>query len=137
VTDLEELDTYLRDFRAGGYPVAHVREVVCAACSGRTFSVLVDVDEQGSAVTCEACGEQVAIADSEEYLDEAELEECQCPCGGESFAAAVGYALTSDATDVRWISLALLCRSDGQIGVYTDWKIDYGPSLPLIDQFKA
>ncbi|HEX5594577.1 MAG TPA: hypothetical protein VFX61_00935 [Micromonosporaceae bacterium] len=32
-----ELDAYLREFRAGGYPVARVVHVACARCGGSVF----------------------------------------------------------------------------------------------------
>ncbi|GAA3941267.1 hypothetical protein [Actinoplanes auranticolor] len=53
------------------------------------------------------------------------------PCGNETFAAALGFALTADE-EVRWISVGLRCLTDGTLGVYTDWKIDYTPSAHLI-----
>ncbi|WP_199517042.1 hypothetical protein [Nucisporomicrobium flavum] len=126
----EDLATYLRDFRAGGYPVEHVRRLACALCGNATFLALVD-DEQGAAAAdCLECGARTLVADSAEHIDDAELEGCACPCGGETFTASVGYAMTQD-DEVRWISLGLRCLSDGTLGVYTDWKIDYTPTEHL------
>lgn len=71
------------------------------------------------------------MLDSSEYADDAELEECACPCGGESFNLAVGYQLR-DSGDVRWVYVAARCVSDGVLGCYTDWKVDYSPSEHLL-----
>jgi hypothetical protein len=39
---------------------------------------------------------------------------------------AVGFSLR-DGGDVRWISIGLRCLTDNTLGVYADWKINYGP----------
>ena len=67
-----------------------------------------------------------------DHVDDCEFGEATCPCGGDLFGVAVGFSLLDDG-EVRWVSLGLRCRSDGQLGVYTDWKIDYGPSRHLLD----
>lgn len=71
------------------------------------------------------------LADSAEYADEAELDDCACPCGGEVFNVGLGFALFDDG-DVRWISIGLRCIQDGTLGVYADWKIDYSPTDRLL-----
>jgi hypothetical protein len=30
--------------------------------------------------------------------------------------------------DGRWISIGIRCLTDNALGVYADWKINYGPS---------
>ncbi|MCY1142010.1 hypothetical protein OWR29_28795 [Actinoplanes sp. Pm04-4] len=128
---LDDLTAYLREYRAGGYPVQHVKEVTCRQCQQGSFRVLVD-DEQGCALTiCLGCGTTEPLADSSDQLDGAELGECACPCGGETFAVAVGFAMTTD-DEVRWISVGLRCLTDGTLGVYSDWKIDYAPTAHLL-----
>ena len=128
------LADYLRGFAAGGYPVAEVVPAACAACGGSSeagFSVALD-DEEGVAVrTCLLCDTSVPMLDSAEFLDDAEMGTAACPCGHETFDVAVGFALRDDG-DVRWVSVGLRCRNDGQLGVYTDWKIDYSPSRNLL-----
>jgi hypothetical protein len=49
------------------------------------------------------------------------------------FAVAVGFSLR-DGGDVRWISIGLRCLTDNTLGVYADWKINYGPSGHLLSQ---
>jgi len=59
--------------------------------------------------------------------------ECRCPCGRGEVAVAVGFSLRDDG-DVRWISIGLRCLTDNTLGVYADWKINYGPSGHLLSQ---
>ncbi|MFI6824315.1 hypothetical protein ACIBJE_25730 [Micromonospora sp. NPDC050187] len=129
--DSEALTVYIREHRAGGYPVHHVVHLGCRHCDGRAFRVAVDDEEGCALLLCLGCGTEAAVADSDDYLDDAELAECACPCGAESFAVAVGYALAGDG-EVRWVSVGLRCLADGALGVYTDWKIDYAPTAHLL-----
>jgi hypothetical protein len=129
--DLADLTTYIRKHRAGGYPVQHVKEVSCRHCGQTTFRVAVD-DDDGCALTmCLSCEAEEPLADSGEYLEDADLGECACPCGGETFAVALGFAMTDD-DEVRWISVGLRCLADNTLGVYTDWKVDYLPTAHLL-----
>ncbi|GIF71708.1 hypothetical protein [Asanoa siamensis] len=131
----EDLAAFLREPEPGGYPIQEVRECVCRSCGGRSFEVVVAADEGAVRRTCLACGAHDFIGDSDEYWDDAEEHGvCECPCGNETFAAAVGYSLREDGEDVRWLYVALRCLSCGGMGVYEDWKISYGPSLHLLDQ---
>lgn len=128
----DDLAASIRDFRAGGYPVATVVESRCGRCDGRAFRVEVSADES-SRRTCVACGDTAFIGDSAEHWDDGEREECACPCGNEAFAAGVGFAFTDDG-EIRWVSLGLRCLRDGVLGVYADVKIDYSPSRHLLEQ---
>jgi hypothetical protein len=129
--DMADLADYLREFRAGGYAVEDVAESVCAGCSGRSFRVAVD-DEEGCAErVCVVCGAGAYLADSAAYADGAKLEPCECPCGADTFAVALGFARAGDL-EVRWISIGLRCLADGTLGVYADWKIDYSPTAHLL-----
>jgi hypothetical protein len=130
--NFEDLAEYVRHYQAGGYPVAKVAESVCSQCNGRTFRVNINDDESTQRI-CLRCGAAAFIADSADHWDEADHDQCQCPCGGEEFSIAVGFALFDDG-DVRWISVGLRCLNDNVLGVYADVKIDYGPSLHLLSQ---
>ena len=132
-TEARDLDDYLLAFAAGGYPVAEVVHAECAACarSEAGFSLRLD-DEEGAAVRkCLSCQAEVPMLDSANYLDDASLGDAACPCGGEAFDVAVGFALRDDH-EVRWVSLGLRCHNDGLLGVYADGKIDYSPSRQLM-----
>jgi hypothetical protein len=99
-TDLVE---FIRSaFQADGYPTAKVAESVCGRCDGRVFRVHIDDGEGCAQRVCVACGHAVHIADSAEYWEEADLGVCECPCGGDEFEVAVGFALRGDG-DVRWV----------------------------------
>lgn len=130
-----ELEAYLREYRAGGYAVRRVARSVCGACGGTVFRLWVDDEAGYAARRCEACGDEFVMLDSADQADQADEEddgEAGCPCGGETFEIAVGYALRADG-DVRWVSVGMRCLTDGACGVYTDWKIDYGPTAHLFD----
>ena len=36
--------------------------------------------------------------------------------------------------DIRWLWVGLRCLAGGTMGVYEDWKINYGPSNFLLDR---
>ncbi len=127
-----ELDAYLRQYRAGGYPVSRVERSVCAACGGTEFRLWVDDEAGYAARRCEACEDEFVMLDAADVADEEDGDEAGCPCGGETFEIAVGYALCNDG-DVRWVSVGMRCLTDGACGVYTDWKIDYSPTGHLFD----
>ncbi|OLT30226.1 hypothetical protein BJF79_09815 [Actinomadura sp. CNU-125] len=131
--DSTGLAEYIRTFQAEGYRVDEVVQSKCATCDGRVFEVLLD-DLNGVAQrTCVRCGTAAYIADGADHLDEAELVICECPCGEAEFEVGVGFSLHADR-EVRWISVGLRCVADGAVGVYADWKINYGPSAHLLDE---
>jgi hypothetical protein len=106
------------------YPALQFADATCG-CGGTRFALKLD-DTEGAAVrTCAACGSEHAMGDSDEYLDQAELEECACPCGAEAFEIAVGLALYDDSDDVRWLYLGCRCTQCGLTAVYGDWKNEY------------
>lgn len=127
----EDLAEYVRDFKAGGYAVTRVTESVCGSCDGREFSVHADDEEGVARRTCLACGTAEFLADSADLWADCEaVAECACPCGSERFAVAVGFAVRDDG-DINWVSVGLRCLTDGVVGVYADWKIDYSPAQNL------
>jgi hypothetical protein len=130
-TEHADLAEYLRDYAAGGYPVDDVTASVCAACGGRRFRVHADHEEGCVQRTCVDCAAEAFVADSADAAADATLEECECPCGADEFAVVVGFARLRDG-EVRWISVGLRCLTDGTLGVYADWKIDYLPSTHLL-----
>ncbi|GAA3526028.1 hypothetical protein [Nocardioides daeguensis] len=112
--------------------MSRVLRCVCSTCEGDVFTLRVD-DEEGCAErTCTACGAVTLMLDSVEIVEQAELRACACPCGGESFNVAVGYLVRADG-DVGWVYVGARCAADGLLGVYADWKIDYGPSDHLVN----
>jgi hypothetical protein len=140
------MDEFLAAYSAGGYSVERTSHSRCANCQGATFALRVD-DEAGYADRrCVTCSAVALILDSEDAVDDASPEECACPCGGEVFELAVGYAMvdvapastelaTGETTrEIKWVSVGARCIRDGGLGVYTDWKIDYGPTAQLFNR---
>jgi len=115
---------YLRAYSSQGYPAEHFADAACG-CANRTFILSVD-ETQGAAVRkCTACELEHPIGDSGEYLDEAELEECGCPCGAVGLELTVGVALYTGSQDVRWIYIGARCPQCGLTGCYGDWKNEF------------
>ncbi len=98
--------------------------VVCS-CGNRLFSLYVDEDAGAAVRVCSNCKHQHAIGDSDDYLDEAELERCICVCDQESLELSVGVSLYSDSDDVKWIYIGCRCPECRIIGVYANWKCEY------------
>jgi hypothetical protein len=107
-----------------GYPPHHFADAVCT-CGGRTFRLGLD-DTAGAAVrTCPVCAVAHAIGDSEEYLAEASLDECVCPCGSDLLEITIGVSLYADSEDVRWLYLGCRCPACKLVAVYGDWKNEF------------
>jgi hypothetical protein len=127
-----DLDEYVTAFSAENYPARTVVHASCASCGGDNFTVAVDEGEGCAVRTCVSCGDDKALLDTKEYLKDATLEGAECPCGGNTFNTAVGFAFYDGSDDVQWVYLALRCTQDGVLGCYADWKIDYSPSDHLL-----
>jgi hypothetical protein len=129
-TEAADLEPFLKDYEAGGYPVSKVVPVACA-CGSSHFEVALADDEDAVRRACVRCGAEALMLDSAEHWDdEEEHDECACPCEGEVFEAAVGFAHRKDGS-IKWVSVGLRCVECGILGVYADWKIDYEPSAHL------
>jgi len=100
-------------------------DAICV-CGGRLFRLRID-DTEGAAVRdCIACGNEHPIGDSEEYLADAELESCECPCGGDVFEVTAGVSLYRGSDDVRWLYLGCRCPTCSLTACYGDWKNEFG-----------
>ena len=121
----------LRYSRGVKYLAQHYADAVCK-CGGTRFWLFLD-DTAGAAVRgCVACDHEHPIGDSDEYLDEAELEDCACPCGGEEFEITVGVSLYDDSEDVRWLYVGCRCPTCGLTAVYGDWKNEFNGYRELL-----
>jgi hypothetical protein len=122
----------IRYSKENGYIAEHFADAVCA-CGGKVFGLLLD-DTAGVAsrvcITCDA--EAHPIGDSAEFMDEAEEEECACPCGEEAFEITVGVSLYADSEDVRWLYLGCRCPACGLTAVYGDWKNEFNGYRELL-----
>ena len=115
------------------YPAEHFADASCQ-CGSRLFGLFLD-DTEGAAVRlCRACSTRHPIGDSEEYLADASLEECECPCGSGSFEITAGVALYSGARDVRWIYIGARCPKCGLTACYGDWKNEFDDYEQLLQR---
>jgi hypothetical protein len=106
------------------YVARHFADATCQ-CGAKVFRLLLD-DNEGAAVRrCVACSAEHPIGDSGEYLDDAELGECACPCGSEHFEIMAGVSLYEESEDVKWLYLGCRCPGCGLVAVYGDWKNEY------------
>jgi len=115
----------LNHSKDNGYPVDHFGDAICKTCTSKVFRVALD-DSAGCAERhCISCENRHFIGDSSDYADEAELEDCSCPCESEEFEVAVGLHLYSGSKDVKWLYLGLRCTACGLVAVYGDWKNEF------------
>src|SRR4051812_19081997 len=63
-------------------------DALCA-CGSAIFRLAIDESAGAAVRTCSVCRVAHPIGDSDRYLGGARLEECACPCGGETFAVTV------------------------------------------------
>jgi hypothetical protein len=106
--------------------VGYFADAVCAQCGGQVFALYLDETEGVASRACVACDAEVhPIGDSAEFMDEAEEEECACPCGAEAFEITVGVALYKGSEDVKWLYLGCRCPKCGLAAVYGDWKNEF------------
>lgn len=119
-----DIQSELIRYSEKNYPAQHFAEAVCT-CGSHAFRLCVD-DTEGAAVrACTICGAEHPIGDSEEYLADAELEECECPCGRRTFEITIGVALYDGSEYVRWIYIGCRCLECGLTACYGDWKNEF------------
>jgi hypothetical protein len=125
-------DEILRYSRGVTYLAHHYADAVCADCGGRVFELLLDATQCVAVRICIECGAEHPIGDSDEFMADAELEECACPCGNEDFEITVGVSLYEDSEDVKWLYLACRCPQCGLTAVYGDWKNEFSGYRELL-----
>jgi hypothetical protein len=113
-----------RYIERNAYPAEHFAEAVCE-CGKRTFRLLVD-DDHGAAVrVCVSCGRDHPIGDTAEYLSDAVLEECECPCGSGTVEVTAGVALYEGSEDGEPLYVGCRCPACGLVACCSDWPIEY------------
>jgi len=122
----QELSRYSK---TNGYPVDHFADAVCGGCGGRVFELDMDENEGVAGRVCAGGGDEHLMADGEQYLEDAELEQCVCVCGAKLFEITAGVHLYRDedglTEDVRWFYVGCRCPKCGMLGCYGDWKNEY------------
>jgi hypothetical protein len=121
----------LRYGKKNGYIAHHFADATCK-CGGNLFKLALDDDEGAAIRICVGCNMRRPIGDSDEYLKDADLQECACPCGEEAFEIAVGLSLYDDSDDVRWLYLGCRCPKCGLTAVYGDWKNEFNGYQELL-----
>ena len=123
----------LRYSKLNGYLATHFGDAACK-CGGCRFRLFMD-DNEGAAVReCVSCRERHPIGDSDEYLADASLEECECPCGSDTFEITAGVSLYQNSDDVRWLYVGCRCPSCGLTACYGDWKNEFTGYQKLLQQ---
>jgi hypothetical protein len=103
-------------------------------CGGKLFWLFLD-DTQGAAVRiCVSCDDEHPIGDSQAFLEEAELEECVCPCGEDEFEVTAAVSLYEGSADVKWFYLGCRCPKCGLVACYGDWKNEFEGYQELLDK---
>lgn len=115
-----------------GYRAEYFADAICE-CGGKEFVLLLDDNAGVASRVCAKCdADDHPIGDSADFMDEAEEEECACPCGEEVFEITVGVALYEDSEDVRWLYIGCRCPACGLIAVYGDWKNEFNGYRKLL-----
>ncbi|MEZ6068456.1 MAG: hypothetical protein R3B90_22700 [Planctomycetaceae bacterium] len=133
-SDADDLAEYLSAFTEDGFLATEFRVAKCD-CGSKVFNLAIDSDEGAATRTCAECGHTYFICDSEEYWEDASPKKWKCfgKCNSKTANVCVGFALRDDGKDVHWIYVGTRCSVCGVLGCYGDWKIDYSPSLQLMD----
>ncbi|MCP3061681.1 hypothetical protein LXT21_23110 [Myxococcus sp. K38C18041901] len=113
-----ELERFSKE---NGYPVERLDELLCP-CRHDRLHLLIDETEGAAVQCCVKCEHEVPIGDSEEFLEEAELEQAECPCGNGAFEMVLGTAFYKGTTQSRWVYVGCRCPECGLTACYGDWK---------------
>ncbi|SRR5579871_6118953 len=126
-------DEILRYSKQVTYLAQHYADAVCGDCGGKLFKLLLDHTQCVAVRVCVACGDEHPIGDSDEFMKDAEFDECACPCGNEEFEITAGVSLYEGSEDVKWLYLACRCPKCGLTAVYGDWKNEFPGYRELLD----
>ena len=116
-----------------GYPAAHFADALCK-CGSRVFRLFIDENEGAAVRECVGCNEKHPLGDSDEYLADASLEECECSCGAGAFEITAAVALYADSKDVRWFYVGCRCPGCGLTACYGDWKNEFTGYQRLLEK---
>jgi hypothetical protein len=107
-----------------GYIPTQFADAKCS-CGGREFGLALDEDAGAAVRICSKCKTEHAIGDSNEYLEDADLQASGCDCGENVFEITVGLSLYDKSDDVKWLYVGCRCLSCGITGCYGDWKNEF------------
>ncbi len=129
-SSFEDVTEYIKLYM--GYPVEQVVQSICT-CGNTTFTLKVDQEEDCAQRTCTACNKSTFIGDSDEYWEDASPKKVRCPCKNTVFEIGVGFSFRDDG-NIKWVTIGHRCMKCGVLGSSADWKINYAPTLHLIDR---
>jgi hypothetical protein len=132
----EDLSEYLDIYTSENYECDEIKQVKCE-CGSLAFTVKHEPDEGYVKVKCDSCGKERYICDCEEIEDDIETKDLICECKGTKFEVGVGFSYRYEGknkTDIMWITVGARCLKCGILGSPSDWKIDYSPSLDLVNK---
>jgi hypothetical protein len=129
-----DLLAFVTEFGDGaGKPAELVVLSTCVHCRETTFWMQCSEEDGVAQRTCTGCKATAFIGDSEAHWDDADTGDAQCPCGKKVFQLGIGYCLDA-GHEITWIIVGAKCVACAEVGVYTDWFVDYEPSRHLLDQ---
>lgn len=131
--DAADIDAYLAFYSEDEHPIEVVRHATCT-CGTTTFTVTLDDEEGFAERRCTACRAAHLMIDSEDSAEDAEPGQATCPCNGEIFEVAAGFAFYLEPREPKWVYVGLRCVACGLLGCYTSWAIDYSPANQLLDR---
>jgi hypothetical protein len=133
-SEAADLTEYLKALTEDGYPATEFRVAKCS-CGSLAFGLALDHDEGAAMRKCVECGAEHFVCDSQERWHECSPTKWKCTgkCKSRTANICVGFALREDRKDIRWIYIGTRCVQCGVLGCYVDWKIDFSPSLQLIN----
>jgi hypothetical protein len=129
----QDIDGFLQAYSSSSYKTDVFRLSKCK-CGNITFQLSADDDEGCAVRVCSSCGEKHFICDSEEFAEDATLEEWECVVCETSLAnVGVGFSRYEDG-EIHWLYVGERCANCGVLGCITNWKVAYAPSTQLIEQ---
>ncbi len=132
-SNLDIREGLTRYSRKQGCLAVHFADAVCG-CGSKVFHLSLE-DTEGAAIReCISCKAEHPIGDSQDYLEDAELKECQCPCGSGAFEITAGVALYGNSEDVKWLYIGCRCVKCGLTACYGDWKNEYNGFSKLLSR---
>ena len=128
----EDVLVYIGHVTAQGYPAA---KLALSRCDNGHDELHLSVDaEHGCAQwRCPACATSRHVADSADVWDDASPQLIACPeCSEAKHNVGVGFSLRDDG-EVKWVTVGHRCTNCGLLGSSADWKVDYSPSVHIMD----
>ena len=131
---VDDLKEYLIAYTEDGYPATEFRISECS-CGSIEFFVAHDGEEGVARRTCVKCSAEHFLCDSGEFWDDASPRRYRCvgKCRSRVANVCVGFALAESRDGIRWINVGVRCTACGVLGCVADWKVDFSPSLHLLD----